>query len=118
MAAARHAASTASVVLALAFAVMGGIGFSAEPASAGGGMITIENQSAHAVKVAIPGGSARVFAPAAPPAVVPIDADDEAVGTTLRLWWVSDPLQLCQIVTPWDRTVTITGSHEIRCLSR
>lgn len=108
----------AALGMALAFATIAACHLGAGDAVAGGGTITIDNQSDHTVKVAIPGGTARIFPPGAPPAAIPIDADDDAVGTTLRLWWVPDPLQLCQIVTPWQRTVTITGSQEIRCLSR
>lgn len=104
--------NVAIIMIATAFAVVGG------DAIAGGGTVAIDNRSDHPVKVALPGGPGRVIAAGEPAVNLRIDADDDAVGTTVRLWWVSDPLQLCQIVTPWDRTVTVTGTVEIRCRSR
>lgn len=81
-----------------------------------GGVITIENQSPFAIKAVAPGGSA-VIESASEPISITFD-NDEPVGVTLRIWWVNKPLQLCQIYTPWDRTVTVSGRAQIICLSQ
>jgi hypothetical protein len=81
-----------------------------------GGTIVIENHSPERIKVAAPGGSA-VVEPGAPPVGVTFETEEER-GVTLRIWWVSNPRQLCQIVVPWDRTVTVSGDTQILCLSR
>jgi hypothetical protein len=81
--------------------------------------LSIENRSDHPVKLALPGAPATIVAPGAEPARIEADADaDGATGVTARLWWTSDPRQLCQIYTPWQRTITVTGSREIICRSR
>ena len=86
-------------------------------AAAGDGWLSIENRSDHPVKLALPGAPAATVAPGAEPARIEADADG-ATGVTARLWWTSDPRQLCQIYTPWERTITVTGSREILCRSR
>lgn len=94
------------------------LAIAASGASAGGGTITVDNRSAHAIKIAVPDVAATVVEPGQPPAAIRVEGQDGAVGTTVRVWWVSDPLQLCQIVTPWERTVMVTGDVEIHCRSR
>lgn len=86
-------------------------------AAAGDGWLSIENRSDHPVKLALPGAPAAIVAPGAEPARIEADAGG-ATGVTARLWWTSDPRQLCQIYTPWERTITVTGSREILCRSR
>lgn len=81
-----------------------------------GGVITIDNQSPFAIKAVAPGGSALIES-ASEPVSVAFD-NDKPVGVTLRIWWVSKPLELCQIYTPWDRTVTVSGKNQIICLSQ
>lgn len=80
-----------------------------------GGTITIENQTTKSVKVVAPGGRATIEAKGEPVSVA-FDTDAE-VGVQVEAWWVSEPRQLCQIFTPWGRTVVITGSRTIRCRS-
>lgn len=81
-----------------------------------GGVITIDNQSPFAIKAVAPGGSAVIDSHAQP---VSIEFEnDEPVGVTLRIWWVRKPLELCQIYTPWDRIVTVSGQRQIICLSQ
>lgn len=86
-------------------------------AAASDGWLSIENRSDHPVKLALPGAPATIVAPGGEPARIEADADG-ATGVTARLWWTSDPRQLCQIYTPWERTITVTGSREIICRSR
>ncbi len=86
-----------------------------------GTWLDIENRSEHPVKVALPGAPALTVPVGAEPVRVEAGRDgagDDATGVTARLWWTSDPRQLCQIYTPWGRTVTVTGSREILCRSR
>ncbi len=86
--------------------------------------ISIDNQSSHPVKVAAPGADSLTLAPKAAPATLDVDAQAAAsaaaapIGAMVRVWWTNDPLQLCQIFTPWSRTLTITGDREIHCRSR
>jgi hypothetical protein len=79
--------------------------------------LSVENRSDHPVKLALPATPAATIAPGAEPARIEANADG-ATGVTARLWWTSDPRQLCQIYTPWERTITVTGSREIICRSR
>lgn len=80
-------------------------------------VLNIENQSEHPVKVALPGAPAATIASGAEPVRIE-GANEDGAGVTARLWWTSDPRQLCQIYTPWERTITVTGSREILCRSR
>lgn len=86
-------------------------------AAAGEAWLDIENRSEHPVKVALPGVPAATVGQGAEAARIET-ASDGATGVTARLWWTSDPRQLCQIYTPWGRTITVTGSREILCRSR
>lgn len=80
--------------------------------------LAIENRSEHPVKVALPGVPAATVPPEGSPVSVSAADLGDSVGVTARLWWVKDPRQLCQIYTPWGRTITVTGSREILCRSR
>jgi hypothetical protein len=80
--------------------------------------LAIENRSEHPVKVALPGTPAATVPPGDSPVSVAAADRGEGVGVTARLWWVKDPRALCQIYTPWGRTITVTGSREILCRSR
>lgn len=114
------------VVRAVALAVItAGMLAAAVPSSSaaaeGAFWLAIENQSAHPVKVALPGTPALIVPAGAEPARIEDGRNgggDDETGVTARLWWTSDPRQLCQIYTPWGRTVTVTGSREILCRSR
>jgi len=77
--------------------------------------ITFDNQSSHKVKLVAPGGSA-VLEPASGPVDVSFENDGE-IGVDINMWWVSNPRQLCQIFTPWQRLVVISGKKHIRCRS-
>jgi hypothetical protein len=103
-------AATLTAALWLLLAATGG-------AAAEGRWLSVENRSDHPVKLALPGTPAATIAPGGEPARIEAEADG-ATGVTARLWWTSDPRQLCQIYTPWERTITVTGSREILCRSR
>lgn len=81
------------------------------PATAG--TIVVDNQSPSPVKVVAPGGSA-VVPPGSEPSEIAFD-NDEQVGVTVRIWWTSEPRQLCQVFTPWEHRVVVTGKAAIRC---
>lgn len=76
----------------------------------------VENESAKSVKIAGPGGQVTVESNADPVAVS-FDSDAE-IGLEVKAWWVAEPRQLCQIFTPWDRTIVVSGTRVIRCRSR
>jgi hypothetical protein len=94
---------------------------SSSAAAEGAFWLAIENRSEHPVKVALPGAPALTVPAGGEPARIEAGRNgdgDGGTGVTVRLWWTSDPRQLCQIYTPWGRTVTVTGSREILCRSR
>lgn len=111
-----------AVALAAALAGMVAAALPASSAAAEGAFwLAIENRSEHPVKVALPGTPAVIVPAGGEPARIEAGRDgagDGGTGVTVRLWWTSDPRQLCQIYTPWGRTVTATGSREILCRSR
>ncbi|SCA57992.1 exported hypothetical protein [Candidatus Terasakiella magnetica] len=78
------------------------------------GELLIENKSAHKIKVASIGGGGTL----ASNTTKTINFENEERGADINIWWVKNVRELCQIFTPWDRTVTITGKHTINCLSR
>lgn len=108
----RRGAKRALAAAAVACAVL-----AAGNGVAAGAWLSVENRSEHPVKVAVPGAPAATIAPGADPARIEATSDGDT-GVTARLWWTSDPRQLCQIYTPWERTITVTGSREILCRSR
>lgn len=110
----RTAAGLFAVILAAAAAA----GAPQDPARAdvSATSILIDNQTSQAIRVAGPGGSA-VIEPSAAPRRVTFDSK-ETVGVTLRIWLQANPRQLCQIFTPWDRTVIVTNRADILCGSR
>lgn len=77
--------------------------------------ITFDNQSKHKVKLVAPGGSA-VLKPSSGPVRVSFENDSD-IGADINMWWISNPRQLCQIFTPWQRLVVITGKSIIACRS-
>ena len=82
--------------------------------SANAGDVLFENKSAHKIKIASIGGSGYLE----PNEKKSINFENEEVGADINIWWVKNARQLCQIFTPWDRTVTVTGKYTINCLSR
>jgi hypothetical protein len=80
-----------------------------------GGVITVDNRSAHSVKAVAPGGSA-IIEPASEPAKISFESA-APVGLTLQIWWIARPREICRIFVPWDRTVVVTGDQLINCLS-
>ncbi|MGB0747858.1 MAG: hypothetical protein ACPGO3_03850 [Magnetospiraceae bacterium] len=80
-----------------------------------GGVITIDNQTRHAVKVAAPGGAA-VVEPGGDPVAVTFETD-APIGLDVKLWWADKPLELCIIFTPWDRSIIVSGKTTISCRS-
>lgn len=102
---------------ALAAAAVACTVLAAGSGAAAAASLSVENRSEHPVKVALPGAKAATLAPGGEPARIEAEADG-GTGVTARLWWTSDPRQLCQIYTPWERTITVTGSREILCRSR
>ncbi|MBL8659213.1 MAG: hypothetical protein JNM75_05610 [Rhodospirillales bacterium] len=87
-------------------------------AFAGDSAVYVENRSDHPVKAVLPGSRPVTIPSGDTPVPLPDGDAEHGVGVTVRLWWTSDPRQLCQIYVPWDRTVSVTGSNEIRCLGR
>jgi hypothetical protein len=77
--------------------------------------ITFDNQSKHKIKVVAPGGSA-VIEPGSGPVDVSFK-NEGAIGVDINMWWVSNPRQLCQIFTPWQRLVVVSGKSIINCRS-
>ena len=80
-----------------------------------GGTITFDNQSPNKIKIAAPGGSAVVESGAGPTDVT-FDTDIE-IGLDINIWWVKKPRELCQIFSPYDRVVIVTGKRYIACRS-
>lgn len=78
------------------------------------GDLRIINQTIQEVKVASIGGQGRV--PAQEEATISFKNDEN--GADINIWWVKNARQLCQIYTPWDRTILITGKYTIQCLSK
>lgn len=79
------------------------------------GTVTVQNRSGFAIKVAGEGGSARVDEMAESPPIAFEGGKD--VGIDLKIWWVSNPRELCQLFVPWERTVVVSGTTTIRCRS-
>ncbi|MBC8269189.1 MAG: hypothetical protein H8E36_10610 [Rhodospirillaceae bacterium] len=77
--------------------------------------ITFDNQSKNKIKLVAPGGSA-VLEPDSGPVTVSFKNED-SIGVDINIWWVSNPRQLCQIFTPWQRLVVVSGKRDIRCRS-
>ena len=78
------------------------------------GEILFENKSKHKVKIASIGGGGTLE----PNETKTIHFENEEVGADINIWWVKNVRELCQIFTPWDRTVIVTGKYTINCLSR
>lgn len=78
------------------------------------GSVLVENKSAQKIKISAIGGSAYVEADSEKS----ISFKNEENGATLNIWWVKNARQLCQIFTPWERTIIVTGKHTIQCLSK
>ncbi len=74
----------------------------------------VENKTSKQLKVSSVGGRAYVDAHSVK--TVSFDNDEEEV--TIALWWVENARQLCQVFTPWDRTIIVTGKSTIQCLSK
>ena len=78
--------------------------------------LLIENRSAQDVKLVAP-GKAMIIKTGSDAVKITFEATDP-LGVQLNIWWKRDPLQLCQLFTPWDRKVLITGKSNIACLSK
>lgn len=78
------------------------------------GSLMIENKSDQKIKISAIGGAGYVDAKSQKE----ISFETEENEATLNIWWVKNARQLCQIFTPWDRTVIVSGKQEIHCLSR
>ena len=79
------------------------------------GSIVVENKSPHKVKVSSIGGSGFVN----PGNTETINFKNDENGADINIWWVKNARQLCQIYTPWDRSITVTVRYnEIQCMSR
>jgi len=79
-----------------------------------GGSLLIDNKSDQKVKVSAIGGAGVVGARQTGQVFF---ENDENVAM-VNLWWVRNARQLCQIETPWERTIIVTGKEEIKCLSK
>ena len=82
------------------------------PAKAGS--LIIHNKTDRLVKVSSVGGAGRVDGGQAQSITF---ANEDRVAT-INIWWMNNARQLCQIVTPWERTIIVTGHKEIKCLSK
>ncbi len=83
--------------------------------SAQAGSVLVENNSPHKVKVSSIGGKGFVE----PGKAEKISFKNEEGGADINIWWVKNARQLCQIYTPWDRTISVTVKYgEIQCMSR
>lgn len=76
--------------------------------------LTIENKSDHRVKVSAIGGAGLIE----PHSHKTLTFNNEETGADINIWWFDKARELCQIYTPWDRTITVTGKYSIQCLSR
>jgi hypothetical protein len=78
--------------------------------------LLFENSSAHDIKIVAPGIS-LVLSSGEKSEVLPT-ATEDTLGVKLNIWWRKDPLQLCQLFTPWSRHVLISGKRTIICRSK
>jgi len=85
------------------------------PATAEQESLFFENNSSHDIKVVAPG--IAFILPAGSKKMQTIETE-EYLGVKLNLWWKKDPLQFCQLFTPWSRLVLISGKHTIVCRSK
>ena len=84
----------------------------ASPSEAGD--VVVENKSSHQIKVASIGGSGLI----PPKSSKSISFKNDENGADINIWWVKNARQLCQVYTPWQRTITVTGKYTIQCMSR
>jgi len=78
------------------------------------GSVLIENKTSKKIKVSSIGGSGYVDAKST--RTLSFKNDENAAD--INIWWVKNARELCQIYTPWDRTITVSGKYTIQCLSR
>ncbi len=86
-----------------------------QPAAAESVTLDFVNESAYAAKVVAPGRA--IILPAGATENQVLYQSDDPLGVKLNIWWKHNPLELCQLFTPWSRRVRITGKHHIDCLS-
>lgn len=77
--------------------------------------VTVENQSGHHAKIAVPGGKPARVAPGAPAQRIDLDVT-LANGVDAKAWWVANPRELCVIFVRYEGHVVIAGDEHIRCL--
>lgn len=85
-------------------------------AAAEGRVLLFENDSAHDIKIVAPG--ITLILPAGVAEKVLSSDGNDSMAVHLNIWWKKDPLQLCQLDTPWSRRVLISGKQSIDCRSR
>jgi hypothetical protein len=78
------------------------------------GSILVHNNSDHKIKVASIGGSGMIEAKSSQS----IEFKNTEIGADINIWWVKNARELCQIYTPWNRTILVSGKHTITCLSK
>lgn len=78
------------------------------------GSIIVRNNSAHKIKVASIGGQGIIEAKTSKS----IEFKNDEIGADINIWWVKNARELCQVYTPWNRTISVTGKHTIQCLSK
>lgn len=83
--------------------------------AAAGGLLVVENKSDHDIKVAAPGGRGSVPKGAEP---VEIQFDTDKPSVEVKVWFKSNPRQLCVIFTPFERRLVVSGKREILCLTK
>ncbi|MDV7339346.1 hypothetical protein RYZ26_07065 [Terasakiella sp. A23] len=95
--------------LLAAIALFSCVSFSAEA-----GKVMVENNSTQEIKVSSIGGKGFVAAKSKKT----FDFKNDEGGADINIWWVKNARQLCQIYTPWDRTISVSGKYTIQCMSR
>lgn len=91
------------------------IPYSAYAATTDTEVLIFENTSAHDIKVVAPEIG---FILAAGDKKKITQQKDKTPDVKLNIWWKHNPLELCQILTPWSRRVLIDGKITIICRSK
>jgi len=80
------------------------------------GTLNIENRSSHSIKLVAPGKA--LILPKESAAKTHTFEQEDPLGVHLNIWWKHNPREFCRLFTPWSRSVLISGTHTIKCLSK
>ncbi len=78
--------------------------------------LLFENASDHDIKVVAP-GIAFILPAGSNPIIITQEGSNQR-DVQLNIWWKHNPLELCQILTPWSRQVIVNGKNTIICRSK